>query len=279
MKKAVTLLSVATILGATLVACATSVPTEEEIADENRQANFNQVMRVAETNRAGGDLGNAIVFYERAHSIDPQAAEPLVGIADASMRLGSFGEAADAYAKAVDIRPADADLRRAYGRSLLVMGQAEPAAEQYREAVRLAPTDHRSYNGLGVALDLTGDFEGAQKNYIDGLEIAPDNISLRNNMGLSLLLREAFGEAIPLLQSIADSPEATPRNRLNLALAYGLAGDTERAAAIASRDLDPAAVDNNLAYYEKLRAMPPVERANAILRRHGEDVPTAPPGG
>ena len=54
---------------------------------------------------------------------------------------------------------------------------------------------------------------------------------------------------------------------VTLALILGLAGKTEDARALAAKDLPPAAVKNNLAYFEKLRRLNAVERARAILAR------------
>jgi Flp pilus assembly protein TadD len=54
---------------------------------------------------------------------------------------------------------------------------------------------------------------------------------------------------------LAREPGATTRHRQNLALAYGLAGDPERAAQVARRDLDEATVRQNLKMYATLRAL------------------------
>src|SRR5690606_10733888 len=77
---------------------------------------------------------------------------------------------------------------------------------------------------------------------------------LRNNLGLSLALAGNSADAIDVLHQLTESPDASVRNRQNLALAYGLAGDAGRASAIAQRDLPAEAIRGNLAYYEKLRS-------------------------
>ena len=50
---------------------------------------------------------------------------------------------------------------------------------------------------------------------------------LRNNLGLSLALSGQHAEAIEMLRAVVDEPGAKARNRQNLALAYGLAGDLD----------------------------------------------------
>jgi Flp pilus assembly protein TadD len=61
---------------------------------------------------------------------------------------------------------------------------------------------------------------------------------LRNNYGLSLALAGNHDEALELLSAVVDEPGATARNRQNLALAYGLAGNLVAAERISRLDLD-----------------------------------------
>ena len=69
---------------AVTVACAGDVPTKEEIAAEDRASRFAQVMRIAEATRQGGDLMSAASLYRRAHAMEPDAAAPLIGLAETS---------------------------------------------------------------------------------------------------------------------------------------------------------------------------------------------------
>ena len=80
------------------------------------------------------------------------------------------------------------------------------------------------------------------------------NVGLHNNYGMSLAMAGDFPDAVAELDQIA-KPDAPPRYRLNLALAYGLAGDDVHAAEAARQVLDEASVQNNLSYYALLRGM------------------------
>src|SRR5262249_37088501 len=112
----------------------------------------------------------------------------------------------------------------------------------------------------------------AQQDYRKGLALAPDQMSLRNNLGLSQALSGDYNGAIATLSDVAGRPGASARNRQNLALVYGLAGDNDHASAVARTDLDDAAVRSNLAYYTLLRSLDDVGRTAAIL---GADVRAA----
>ncbi len=150
------------------------------------------------------------------------------------------------------------------------------ATEQFRAAIAANPKDTRAINGLGVALDQTGDHDAAQQAYKDGLEIAPDHSGLQNNLAFSMLLSGDLADAVARFEQIARQPQATARSRQNLALAYGLAGDSARAAAVAGQDLGGAEVKNNLAAYARLRQLAVGERNAELLRLRDPRIATAP---
>ncbi len=136
--------------------------------------------------------------------------------------------------------------------------------------------DARVWNGLGVARDLLGDAAGAQDAYRSGLEAVPDDPRLLMNYGLSLALTGQAADAMAVLDSVARLSPATPRQDLSLALAYGLVGDTERAAQLAATHLDDAAIAQSLAAYARIRALPThASKAAAI----GAYLAGAGPGG
>ena len=132
--------------------------------------------------------------------------------------------------------------------------------------------------GLGVAYDMIGDAREAQVHYRMGLQLAPNNVTLLNNLGLSLALSGDLPGSIDLLLRVVASAAATARHRQNLALAYGLSGQIEQAAAVARQDLDEEAVANNLAYYAILRGaiagwdLHPMESAALPRRTPNSDI-------
>ncbi len=252
-----------TVLG--LTGCSGTVPTAQEMAAEDKESQVAQLIRIADSTREAGDLASAAGLYRRAHELAPEKREALVRLGDTLLVLGAFPEAAQAYAKAVELDAADTEALYGQGKALTALGQYQDAVERFRAAIKANGKDHRFFSGFGVALDYLGDHESAQQAYIDGLEVAPDAIGLRNNLAFSMLLGGEFAGAIAHFEEIARNPLATPRHRQNLALAYGLAGKKEKAAAIARRDLDEAEVAHNMAVYERLRRLSGEERALELL--------------
>ena len=211
-------------------------------------------LRLAERALAQGDLQLAASLLTEAHRKEPQRPDILVALGDVLLRVGDGRAAGQAFRDALAIDGGNAMARRGLGRSLLQLGQPEPAIAEFERAVAAAPQDARNYNGLGVALDQAGRNGEAQASYRRGLSQKPADAALTNNLGLSLLLSGDAAGAVAVLEPLGKAVTATARQRQNLALAYGLSGRDREAAAMAALDLEPAAVQQNLAFYRRLRA-------------------------
>jgi len=105
----------------------------------------------------------------------------------------------------------------------------------------------------------------AQQRYISGMEQAPDNGPLRNNLGLSLALSGDYEAVIELLESAVTRQPDDVRTRQNLALVYGLSRNENRARSISADVMSKAVIDNNIAFYTKLRNMSPADRTKAVF--------------
>jgi len=71
------------------------------------------------------------------------------------------------------------------------------------------------------------------------------------------------------------APSGTAQERQTLALIYGLQGSTAEAARLGRIDLDEAAVEHNLAYYQTLRELSPQARDQAIWSAGVRQPPTS----
>jgi Flp pilus assembly protein TadD len=227
-------------------------------------------MRVADTTRQGGDLAQAAALYQRAAQMEPTNIKPLLALGSVYGQLHLPKQAAEAWQAAVTLDPKNTTALRGLANAELEYGDPAGAIRNIRAAQAVQP-DWRNDNSLGVAHDMLSDHVAAQAAYRDGLALAPGNLQLTNNLGLSLALSGDFAHALPLLETTAKDPAATPRMRQNLALAYGLSGDDKKAAEIAKLDLDPAGVQENLGYYEFLRLLQDRNAIASTLGAHQAD--------
>lgn len=228
---------------------------------------YDAFMRLGNDTRNAGDLVSAAQFYARAHEMEPTKVEPLLDLAQVYTQAGAITDAANAYEQALKVDDKNPNALRGLANLQLQTGDAAGAATNLRLALAQQP-DWRTQNSLGVADDMLGDRAGAQAAYRAGLAISPGNLQLMNNLGLSLVLGGDFAQGFPILEQVSKDPAATPRMRLNLALAYGLAGEPDKAAQIARADLDAAKVEQNLGYYEFLRLLHNRNAIAAMLGAH-----------
>lgn len=226
---------------------------------------YPMLMRIGAAARAGGDLPNAVGVYRRAAEMAPQDPAPLIAAGDALLQMGSVNEAIVSYNAAL-VRPGDTQgAQIGLAKALLKTGKPELALTPLSKALAEAPSDPKLLLLLGVARDLAGEHWEAQTYYRDGLSRAPGDPALTVDLALSLALTSDYANAIALLQPLATAPTASPQERQTLALIYGLKGNSAEAARLGHIDLDDAAVEQNLAYYQTLRELSPAARGRAIL--------------
>lgn len=233
------------------------------------------LLRMAKSTARAGDLATATSLYRRAHTLDSSNHAVAIGLGGMLARLGAHDEAADVFRAAIKLEPNDPETLRRLGNTLIALGQPAQAIVQYEKAMK-AGEDVRLFNAIGVAYDKLNDHAMAQAHYRTGLNSDPENANLNNNLGLSLMLTGKFDEAIGVLRKVAADPRATARQRLNLALAFGLAGESEAAAEVARMDLDEEAVQRNIAYYETLRALGNPKATTEALKAYVSGQAAAP---
>jgi Flp pilus assembly protein TadD len=276
-------LAAAAVCAAALAACATDPVTDSvrpTAADKGQSEHapagaYGALLRVAEATRQAGDPASALPMFRRAHNADLFKPAALVGIGQCLSELGQFNDAGQAFRDALALDHNNTEALRGLGSTLVGLNQPELAIDQFKAANTIEP-DYRNFNGLGVASDHLGDHKQAQEYYAAGLKTFPNNMTLLNNLGLSQILSRDYDGAIATLVSAAQQPGAGPRQRQNLALAYGLAGRNDDAARVSRLDLGSQAVDGNLAYYGILRAADDNILMSAIM---GVQVPMKPASG
>ena len=228
-----------------LGACAVDRAPGETGAAKDAEA----TLRLAERTEAAGDYATALQLYQDLQANDPSRFEILAGLGRSFAGLAMHGRAEQAFRAALVQQPADRDALYGLGKALYHQDRLAEAEQAFRQVLAADPGYLPAYSALGAALDRQGRHADAQRAYESGLAIDPTNLALLNNLGLSLALSGEHGRAIGLLKELVNDPSATPRVRQNLALAYGLAGQFEAAAAISAIDLPEGEVASNLAFY------------------------------
>lgn len=211
------------------------------------------LLRLARASRANGDFASAINLFRSVISGNPADAALAVEFGDTLIEAGSIDDGIDVYQRVPRNSASRLGALLGLEQAYLLLAETDKALQYAEQANTLAPQDQRVMIGRGVALDMVARHSEAQESYRAVLEKAPHDVAARNDLALSLALTQHYSEAIDIMTPMARSSTVTPRIRQNLALIYGLAGDSARAAAWSRMDLDAKSTDANLAFFDLAR--------------------------
>jgi Flp pilus assembly protein TadD len=237
-----------------LISCSTSQNSSDAPSFSGLSEDQSKLVRMANKMRENGDYQTALKFYLQVANQEAETSEVVFGMADCYSKLGQGNEA---LSRLLDYKAAYPDhplINRELGKVYLSLNEPKQCIKYFSAALETQPNDIITLNGLGVCNDLVKNHEAAQKYYLNALDINPKATYISANLGLSYTFSgQTIHQAITILGKIANSPDATPKDRQNLALAYGLSGDLKKAAEIFSIDLNDEEVENNLAYIRNKR--------------------------
>lgn len=120
-----------------------------------------------------GDKTSARVDLERAATVAPTRAEPLIALADLDISERDLGNALRRYRAALLLDPKNALGHVKLGNTLMRAGEVAAAIPQYRAALEAQPDLAAAHNGLGAALFAQGDMQGAEKELKSAAQLDP----------------------------------------------------------------------------------------------------------
>jgi Flp pilus assembly protein TadD len=170
----------------------------------------------------------------RAPRAEQQAAE-LQARAQAAAAKGKLADALGFAERAVELSPRDVGYRMILADLYLKNGRFQSAETTFADVQRLDPGNQRAAFQIALARIALGRPAGA----VAELDRIAETASPAD-IGLAYALAGEPKRAIELLEPAARAPGATGRVRQNLALAYAIAGDWEKARVTAAQDVSPA---------------------------------------
>ena len=206
--------------------------------------------RIAENVKRSGDMQAAAQLEAQIIEMDQHDPQAFINLADSVKNYGSKADVLDILQEGEKLNPDNAELKIALAKLALEDSNPQKALAKLEQIKGEKSRDY--YNFKGVALDLQGEYKQAQKVYKQGLEDNQRDSLLLNNLALSKLLTRDFDQAISILQELVER-NSGGKYAHNLALAYGMNGDAEKARKILGRELKPEEIEENLRIYNELR--------------------------
>lgn len=136
-------------------------------------SDMDELLVKAAGSASGGDLADAIPYYEAALEIDPNRPDIHASLALARLHCDDKDGALAAAEKAVALDPGDPHAQYALGHILRLAGKTDAALAALTEAVSIEPTLMIALYEQGMLLAETGKLEQALSNFEKFLSVHP----------------------------------------------------------------------------------------------------------
>jgi Flp pilus assembly protein TadD len=150
---------------------------------------------------------------------------------------------------------AQIEAMRKNGNDLIESGKEQEAIAVFDKIIAIDPKNALAYNGKAVAFDHSGNHLAAQELYQTALKLSPNSAAIKNNLAMSLILNKQIKQAIAILEPLSKKPgldhdQSGDIIRHNLALAYGISGQYDKATKINRKDLSIKEAKENIEFYK-----------------------------
>ncbi|MFL6201704.1 MAG: sulfatase-like hydrolase/transferase [Thermoanaerobaculia bacterium] len=187
--------------------------------------------KLAQAWKERGELGRAVPLYLQAAEDAPDDPEAWYNLATALQQAGRLHEAREALAKAMHLDPARPEAHNMLGIVHLAEGKPEEARQELELAVRLDPRNAHALNNLGNVLRGLRRPAEAEAAYRRAVAAAPRYAEPLNGLGTLEVERDRPAQALSYFEQALRLAPRYHEVRLNRAIAFDMAGETEAAAA------------------------------------------------
>jgi tetratricopeptide (TPR) repeat protein len=129
-----------------------------------------------------GESAEAVQYFQRALAGGGPDPQVFAALADALAMSSRYEEALYSYERALTLNPDAAEIRYNASRILIAMGRVDEAIGHLREAVRIRPDYARAHNNLGSALLMKKRLEEAVYHFREAVRIDPGYKMARENL-------------------------------------------------------------------------------------------------
>jgi Flp pilus assembly protein TadD len=191
------------------------------------------LLTAAEANLRQGNVARAEKNYLSAVSVSKGRIESHLLLAQFYLDQKQPEKAADIVKRGAVYQPEHPRLAYIEGKIALQQNQPEAALAAFEHGLKNQPSDGDLLSGAGVANDMLRRHAAAQVLYLRALGLNPegDTGALRANLSMSYILSGKSQEAVNLLTK-KPVPDVSITERHNLALAYGVLGQHDKARAL-----------------------------------------------
>lgn len=197
-----------------------------------------------------GNTQLARLHFTVALKKKPDSAAALVGLGTIGYRESNFSEAADLFHLALEKEPENPGAMLYLGKISREQADLTSSLQWLNKAAELKPENPEILTELAITNDTIGQehLVYAEPIYRKVVELRPMMAAAHNNLGFNLLLQGRYLEAIESFGKALVIDRKSIRTKNNLATAYLLNNEKDKALALYEGAVGKAAAYNNLGY-------------------------------
>lgn len=153
-------------------------------------------------------------------------------------KKGQYNQAFDKFFEALKYNEENDEVYWQLGKCNYYIKSFQDSIAHFKRAISIKPQESMYYFGLGCAYDEMGNTKNAKMAFYDAININPMNTQARIAYALSLTKELEYAQSIEQFNIILKSIPNNADTLYNLALAYDLVGDAERAIKFYKQTLD-----------------------------------------
>lgn len=203
------------------------------------------------------ELEKATDYWGKEFAKNPRNLEAALAFSKNLKAMGQKGQAMSVLQQASLFHSTDRKLASEYGRLALEFDQLKVAKQLLEAADDPSAPDWRVISARGTVLAKEGRYRDAIPYYERALSLAQNQPSVLNNLALAYTMNGEAEKAEGLLRQAAGSEASNSKVRQNLALVLGLQGKYDESKRVASQDLPSDSAASNAEYMRKLVRLDP----------------------
>ena len=151
---------------------------------------------------------------------------------------GEYNQAFDKFFEALKYNEENDEVYYQLGKCNYYIKSFQDSIAHFKRAIAIKPQESRYYFGLGCACDEMGSFKNAKLAFYDAININPMNTQARIAYAIMLTKELEYAQSIEQFSEVLKYIPNDADTIYNLALAYELVGDIERAIKFYKKALD-----------------------------------------
>ncbi len=198
------------------------------------------------------ELQRATIYWGQEYAKKPTELKPALNYAKNLKAMGEKQKAFAVLQQASVFHANDPELAGEYGRLALEFDQVGAANQLLTVADDPTKPDWRIISARGTVMAKQGKYSDAIPFYERALALAPDNPTVLNNLAMAYAMMGDPQKAEGILRQAMGTAGATPQVRENLALVLGLQGRYDESRSVAVGALDSGTASANADYLKQM---------------------------